>query len=86
MTPQGLNSHKFLTGLNLVPDDPFLRAEALQFAMVSTWLLLFSMVPAWVHLTLNLLLVNWCQTSKVSPTFTVSTAVGGLLKNRQTVP
>ena len=85
MTPQGLNSHQFITGLNLVPDDPFFRAETLQFAMVSTWLLLFSMVPAWVHLNLNLLLVNCCQISKVPPKHAVSTAVEGLLKNRQTV-
>ena len=85
MTPQGLNSYKFIRGLNLVSDDPFLRAEALQFAMVSTRLLLFSMVPAWGHLNLNLHLVNWCQISKVSPKYAVSTAIRGLLKNRQTV-
>lgn len=69
MTLQGLNSHKFITGLNLVSDDPFLRAEALQFAMVSTCLLLFSWVSAWGHLILNLLLASWCQISKVSPKF-----------------
>lgn len=60
MTPQGLNSHKVIIGLNLVSDEPFLGAQALQFAIGVTWLLLSSMVPAWGHLNLNHLFVNWC--------------------------
>lgn len=43
MTLQGLNSHKVIIGLNLVFDDPFLGAQALQFAIGVTWLLLSSM-------------------------------------------